>query len=137
MMDQNLPRSGLAAFGVPGLDDVLGGGLAPHRLYLLEGAPGSVTEVEPLRGLLRDFVERECDGGITSNKTSVEIGEAEERLDVSDRSRDGPMRDSVQLLRVHLDSVGAKEVSEVLEFGLIELALLDVCKELCGSTEKL
>ena len=27
--------------GVPGLDDVLGGGLIAHRLYLLEGAPGA------------------------------------------------------------------------------------------------
>ena len=27
--------------GVPGLDDVLGGGFAPGRLYLAEGIPGS------------------------------------------------------------------------------------------------
>jgi circadian clock protein KaiC len=27
--------------GVPGLDDILGGGLAPKRLYLIEGVPGS------------------------------------------------------------------------------------------------
>ncbi|RZL86259.1 MAG: hypothetical protein EOP82_30545 [Variovorax sp.] len=27
--------------GVPGLDDILGGGLTPQRLYLLEGAPGA------------------------------------------------------------------------------------------------
>jgi circadian clock protein KaiC len=27
--------------GVPGLDDVLGGGLAAHRLYLVEGTPGA------------------------------------------------------------------------------------------------
>lgn len=33
-----LPR---AATGVSGLDDILGGGLIPNRLYLLEGMPGS------------------------------------------------------------------------------------------------
>ncbi|HEX2942394.1 MAG TPA: ATPase domain-containing protein, partial [Rhodopila sp.] len=27
--------------GVPGLDDILGGGLAPNRFYLVEGMPGS------------------------------------------------------------------------------------------------
>ena len=27
--------------GVPGLDDILGGGLTPSRLYLLEGTPGT------------------------------------------------------------------------------------------------
>ncbi|MDM0073658.1 ATPase domain-containing protein [Variovorax sp. J2P1-59] len=31
----------LLKMGVPGLDDILGGGLTPHRLYLLEGAPGA------------------------------------------------------------------------------------------------
>src|SRR5690349_19739652 len=31
----------LAATGVEGLDDILGGGLIPNRLYLLEGMPGS------------------------------------------------------------------------------------------------
>ena len=29
------------ATGIEGLDDILGGGLTPHRLYLLEGMPGS------------------------------------------------------------------------------------------------
>jgi KaiC/GvpD/RAD55 family RecA-like ATPase len=29
------------ATGVPGLDDVLGGGVAPNRVYLVEGNPGS------------------------------------------------------------------------------------------------
>jgi circadian clock protein KaiC len=31
----------LLKMGAPGLDDILGGGLTPHRLYLLEGAPGA------------------------------------------------------------------------------------------------
>ena len=33
--------SGLVSTGVPGLDDVLGGGLTPARLYLVEGTPGA------------------------------------------------------------------------------------------------
>ena len=33
--------SGVAATGVAGLDDILGGGLTANRLYLLEGMPGS------------------------------------------------------------------------------------------------
>lgn len=31
----------LLSTGVPGLDDVLGGGLTPHRIYLVEGEPGT------------------------------------------------------------------------------------------------
>ena len=30
-----------AASGVEGLDDILGGGFTLHRLYLVEGVPGS------------------------------------------------------------------------------------------------
>jgi circadian clock protein KaiC len=29
------------ALGIEGLDDILGGGLTAHRLYLIEGMPGS------------------------------------------------------------------------------------------------
>lgn len=37
----SLPTSPLAATGIPGLDDVLAGGLTPNGQYLLEGVPGS------------------------------------------------------------------------------------------------
>lgn len=31
----------LASTGTAGLDDILGGGLTPERLYLIEGTPGT------------------------------------------------------------------------------------------------
>ena len=31
----------LLSIGVPGLDNVMGGGLEPNRLYLVEGTPGA------------------------------------------------------------------------------------------------
>jgi len=40
-MDANAKRPPKALFGVTGLDEVLSGGVARNRLYLLEGAPGS------------------------------------------------------------------------------------------------
>lgn len=42
----------LVATGTPGLDAVLGGGLTPHRLYLVEGDPGSGKTTLALRFLL-------------------------------------------------------------------------------------
>jgi circadian clock protein KaiC len=42
MTDRPHPsRDGLVPTGVAGLDDVLRGGLSPHRLYLIEGNPGA------------------------------------------------------------------------------------------------
>src|SRR5687768_6653689 len=35
------PYDAAAATGIPGLDDILCGGLTPNRLYLIEGVPGS------------------------------------------------------------------------------------------------
>src|SRR3954447_14362427 len=35
------PSAPRAATGIEGLDDILGGGFTPHRLYLIEGVPGS------------------------------------------------------------------------------------------------
>src|SRR6185295_9028344 len=35
------PSTALASTGIEGLDDILRGGLTPHRLYLVEGVPGS------------------------------------------------------------------------------------------------
>ena len=36
-----IPSQELASTGIPGLDDVLGGGLTSNRLYVVEGMPGS------------------------------------------------------------------------------------------------
>jgi circadian clock protein KaiC len=41
MTSQDHERLGRVPTGVPGLDDILGGGLTPNRLYLVEGAPGA------------------------------------------------------------------------------------------------
>jgi circadian clock protein KaiC len=41
-----------ALFGVPGLDDILSGGLARNRLYLVEGAPGTGKTTLSLQFLL-------------------------------------------------------------------------------------
>jgi predicted ATP-dependent serine protease len=47
MVTERAPK---ALFGISGLDDILSGGLARNRLYLLEGNPGSgKTTLAPSR----------------------------------------------------------------------------------------
>ena len=40
------------ATGIPGLDEILGGGLPPRRLYLIQGEPGSGKTTLALQFLL-------------------------------------------------------------------------------------
>lgn len=41
MPSPNKEKTALAATGIEGLNDILGGGFRPNRLYLIEGVPGS------------------------------------------------------------------------------------------------
>ena len=51
-MDNASPRTGKARTGVPGLDDVLAGGLASGHVFLLEGNPGTGKTTIALRFLM-------------------------------------------------------------------------------------
>ena len=44
--------------GAAGLDDILGGGLDPNRLYLVEGNPGSGKTTLALQFLLEGIEDR-------------------------------------------------------------------------------
>jgi circadian clock protein KaiC len=68
VLESNRSRS-----GAPGLDDILGGGFTPHRLYLVEGAPGTGKTTLALQFLLEG--ERTGEKGlyITLSETSHEL----------------------------------------------------------------
>jgi circadian clock protein KaiC len=62
-----------AATGIRGLDDILGGGLTPARLYLVEGTPGSGKTTLALQFLLEG--ERQGEKGlyVTLSETAEEL----------------------------------------------------------------
>ena len=66
----------LVATGIPGLDDVLGGGFTPNRVYLIEGTPGSGKTTLALRWLLEG--DRLGDKGIyiTLSETKIELADS-------------------------------------------------------------
>lgn len=69
-------RAPKALFGVPGLDDILSGGLARNRLYLLEGNPGSGKTTLALQFLMEGASADEPGLYITLSETEEELREA-------------------------------------------------------------
>ncbi|KFN50758.1 ATPase domain-containing protein [Arenimonas composti] len=63
----------LISTGVPGLDDVLGGGLAPSRLYLIEGTPGSGKTTLALQFLIEGVRNGESVLYVTLSESEVEL----------------------------------------------------------------
>ena len=69
----NLPVQDRASTGIPGLDDVLGGGLPSRHIYLVEGDPGSGKTTLGLHFLL-DGVRRDEKGlYVTLSETASEL----------------------------------------------------------------
>src|SRR6201982_3256633 len=67
------PLPPLVTTGIAGLDDVLGGGFAPNRVYLVEGNPGSGKTTLALRWLLEGQRLGEKGIYVTLSETKVEL----------------------------------------------------------------
>src|SRR4051812_34799244 len=132
-------------FGIPGLDDVLGGGLIPKRLYLIEGDPGSGKTTLSLQFLLEGLRIGEKGLYITLSETKEEISAVAEshgwsldQLEIVELiPREGDLSGDSQLTMYHpsevelgettravLDAVARVNPSRVVFDSLSELRLL-------------
>ncbi|WP_144137662.1 ATPase domain-containing protein [Paraburkholderia sp. BCC1884] len=59
--------------GIEGINDVLGGGFTPHRMYLVEGAPGTGKTTLALQFLLQGVAEGQGGLYITLSETRSEL----------------------------------------------------------------
>jgi circadian clock protein KaiC len=64
----------LLSTGIPGLDVVLGGGLSPNRIYLIEGEPGTGKTTTGLQFLREGVARDESVVYITLAETGEELG---------------------------------------------------------------
>ena len=67
-----LPR---AHTGIPGLDDILGGGLTQNRVYLVQGSPGTGKTTLALQFLMQGLMTGEKGLYITLSETGEELHE--------------------------------------------------------------
>jgi circadian clock protein KaiC len=72
-MRANQRREGLARTGVPGLDDILAGGLSAGHVFLLEGRPGTGKTTIALRFLLEGAQHDECGLYVTLSENEREL----------------------------------------------------------------
>ena len=66
-------RSTAISTDIPGLDDVLCGGLDPERLYLIEGEPGTGKTTIALQYLLEGVRQREKGLYVTLSESEREL----------------------------------------------------------------
>jgi circadian clock protein KaiC len=69
------PAPPRVATGVPGLDDVLGGGFTPNRVYLVEGNPGSGKTTLALQCLREGARLGEAGIYVTLSETTAELAD--------------------------------------------------------------
>jgi circadian clock protein KaiC len=71
----DMNRGRWVATGIAGLDDILGGGFTPERVYLVEGNPGSGKTTLALQYLLEGRRLGEACLYVTLSETKVELGD--------------------------------------------------------------
>ena len=70
--------------------------------------------------------ERDNNIGVVENEASVEVGKAEEGLNVPDFLRLGPILDGFNLRLVHRESLGRENISEVFNSFRMEFTLVSM-----------
>lgn len=101
--------------GIPGLDDILGGGLLARRLYLVEGDPGAGKTTLSLQYLLEGVKNGEKCLYIT-------LSETKEELLAGAKSHDWSL-DGIEILEMAADEADLDGDSQVTMFAASEVEL--------------
>jgi circadian clock protein KaiC len=118
----------LISTGTPGLDDILHGGLAPDRLYLLEGNPGSGKTTLALQFL-------RTGAGRNERCLYVTLSESEEELRTSARSH-GWSLEGIDVVEIIASEESLRPDSRYTMFHPSEVELTETTKKVLGEVER-
>jgi len=113
--------------GVPGLDDILLGGLPQHRLYLVEGTPGTGKTTLALKFLLEGRSRGE-------RGLYVTLSETKEELLVIAKSH-GWELDGIDLYELENIEARLRPDEEYTVFRPEEVELGETVKQVCAEVE--
>jgi circadian clock protein KaiC len=132
-MDKNLPEpanySEVAATGIPGLDDILCGGLTPFRLYLIEGVPGSGKTTLAMQYLME---------GVRNGEPAlyVTLSETEEELRAMARSHNWPL-EGVTIRELVPPEESLQPAEQYTMFHPAEVELSETTRTILSDVERL
>ncbi len=116
------------ATGVPGLDEILAGGLPPRRLYLIQGAPGSGKTTLALQFLLT--------GARAGEKVLyISLSETREEVEEVARSHGWPLQDIEIVELSAIDSQLSAQAQNTL-FHASEVELTETTKLLLDAVDR-
>jgi circadian clock protein KaiC len=116
-------RNKLLKTGIPGLDEILRGGLPPHRLYVIEGVPGTGKTTLALQFLLEARRLGEASLYITLSETKEELLEVAESHEWS--------LDGVHLYELSENEARLKPEQGYTIFHPEEVELSGIAKNVC------
>lgn len=118
----------LAKIGIPGLDDILGGGLTPNRLYLIDGDPGSGKTTVALQ-----FLMQGADAGETT--LYVTLAESAHEL-VAVAASHGWSLDNINLLEIIPGGDALSTDEQITMFHPSEVELGEATEKILAAVEK-
>jgi circadian clock protein KaiC len=122
-------RSTFSRTGIVGLDDILRGGFTPHRLYLVEGDPGSGKTTLALQYLLEGRRNGEKGLYLTLSETKEEL--------IAGAASHGWSLDGIDIVELASTEAHLAEVNSITMFNPSEVDLGETTKGVLAAVERI
>ncbi len=123
------PQTKRSRTGIPGFDDILNGGFIPHRLYLVDGNPGSGKTTLGLQYLLAGVASGERCLYITLSETREEL--------LAGATSHGWSLDGIEIVELIAEEKDLDGDTQVTMYSPSEIELNETTKKILDAVETL